>query len=45
MAPRPSSELDGVTDSDALPAGLGRSMSRLQRAAALLQRATSRPKD
>jgi hypothetical protein len=42
----PSSSSD-LSDSDgALPrAGLARSMSRLQRAAALLQRATSRPKD
>ncbi|KAG7293083.1 hypothetical protein NEMBOFW57_003129 [Staphylotrichum longicolle] len=39
-----SSELDGVTDSDAPRPRLARSMSRLQRAAALLHRATSRPK-
>ncbi|KAK3310116.1 uncharacterized protein B0T15DRAFT_25023 [Chaetomium strumarium] len=38
----PSSE---TSDSDAPRPGLSRSMSRLQRAAALLQRATSRPKD
>ena len=39
-----SSELDGATDSDAPRPGLARSMSRLQRAAAMLQRATSRSK-
>ncbi|KAK4240040.1 hypothetical protein C8A03DRAFT_42415 [Achaetomium macrosporum] len=38
----PSSE---TSDSDAPRPGLSRSTSRLQRAAALLQRATSRPKD
>jgi hypothetical protein len=45
-----SDELDGIgiTDSDEhhpQRPGLARNMSRLQRAAALLQRATSRPKD
>ncbi|KAK3906712.1 hypothetical protein C8A05DRAFT_11579, partial [Staphylotrichum tortipilum] len=41
------SELDGLSDSDVprTAAGLARSMSRLQRAAALLQRATSRPRE
>ncbi|KAK4251929.1 hypothetical protein C7999DRAFT_10535, partial [Corynascus novoguineensis] len=41
------SDLDGVVDSDGDMArpGLSRSMSRLQRAAALLQRATARSKD
>ncbi|KAK4129568.1 hypothetical protein N657DRAFT_652921 [Parathielavia appendiculata] len=42
-----SSDLDGITDSDQhhRRTALSRSMSRLQRAAALLQRATNRPKD
>lgn len=40
-----SSGLEGVTDSDAARGGVSRSLSRLQRAAALLQRATGRPKD
>ena len=44
-----SSELDGISDSDVdaqhRGLGLSRSMSRLQRAAALLQRATARSKD
>lgn len=40
-----SSGLEGVTDSDAPRGGMSRSPSRLQRAAALLQRATGRPKD
>ncbi|KAL2131812.1 hypothetical protein VTI74DRAFT_4584 [Chaetomium olivicolor] len=39
------SDLDGLSDSDAPRHALSRSMSRLQRAAALLHRATSRPKD
>ena len=39
-----SSELDEVTDSGAVPPGLARSMSRLRRAAALLQRAMNRSK-
>ncbi|KAK4038735.1 hypothetical protein C8A01DRAFT_37300 [Parachaetomium inaequale] len=49
LAPSSSSSagLDGISDSDAdAPRpGLSRSMSRLQRAAALLQRATTRSKD
>jgi hypothetical protein len=44
-----SSELDATSDSDVDAQhhrpGLSRSMSRLQRAAALLQRATARSKD
>ncbi|EAQ93335.1 hypothetical protein CHGG_01570 [Chaetomium globosum CBS 148.51] len=44
-----SSETDGTSDSDVdaqhRPLGLSRSFSRLQRAAALLQRATARSKD
>jgi hypothetical protein len=40
-----SSGLEGITDSDAPRGGMSRSLSRLQRAAALLQRATGRPKD
>ena len=39
-----SSEMDGGSDSEAVPPGLARSMSRLRRAAALLQRATTRSK-
>ncbi|KAJ4297134.1 Inositol-1,4,5-trisphosphate 5-phosphatase 1 [Collariella sp. IMI 366227] len=39
------SDLDELSDSDAPRHGLSRSMSRLQRAAALLHRVTSRPKD
>lgn len=43
-----SGDIDGISDSDAegprMP-GLSRSMSRLQRAAAMLQRATTRSKD